>query len=170
MGRTTSGKLQKTLDLTAPFFKFQGSITCPATTWTTIGSYVVPHGAKMRFGYGASGNQATNIGTIYGTLKSAGIGTTADGQIRLEVWDTQDRIINYGDAQSVATQKLRVSETDRTQMYILAEQGPMAMEDQKLIVRFYNPTAAQIILDGTDAGVAANGSGLRIDTTYITVR
>lgn len=118
-----------------------GSITCNANAWTTIGSYTVKPQTQMRWGYGQEGRPQSVVGVCYGTLQydNAGVRTTlTTGEIRLSVKDSEGRVRGYTIVNGVALSAVNQSFTDSDSKHWLPETGPIAREDDQLIIEF-NP-------------------------------
>ena len=107
-----------------------------ASKWTELGSYTVPAQQAIRWGHG-SADRPANQGYVYFIMidDTAGDATQEDGLLRLVVADANrlnKRVVWEG-----RTEELDGDANDKAKRIALPEQGPLAREDDLLILEVY---------------------------------
>lgn len=149
VGRKTYGAKRGAFKtLSARELNCKGSITVGVNKWTVIGSYTVSPQTRVRVGYGQTGNTGQQIGLLY-TKVNASLGTQKHGEIRVAVYDAEDRVKGYI-VHSVRTERLDDSASDRGIAFLIPEMGVEAIEDD--IIKIEMKPDAAITVDGYDAG------------------
>ena len=135
---------QKTL--TEKDFGLTANVAVKSGKWNKIGEFRVPPQQAYRWGYG-NPNQPYNQGYMYVFIQDA---TPAEikGKIRLAVADYNELSITpvYEERSEV----LHAATADITKQKALPEQGPVAREDDKLLILFMPDSDATISAANTE--------------------
>jgi len=126
--------------LTKEDFGITGSISVKSGVWNKIGEFRVPPQQAYRWGYGTP-NLPYNQGYMYVFLKTSD-GSEIKGKVRLVVSDANElnKVVVFEEREEV----LHAAEADITKQKALPEQGPIAREDDKLIIEFMPDSDATI--------------------------
>ena len=149
-GRVAGRGFQKTL--TESDFGITSDVDVKANKWNKIGEFKVPPQQAYRWGYG-NPNQPYNQGYMYVYIKDSG-GSEIKGKIRLAVSDYNELSITpvYEERSEV----LHAATSDITKQKALPEQGPMAREDDKLLILF---------MPDSDATISASNTEIKLPVT-----
>jgi len=141
---------QKTL--TEDDFKLTSDVSVLSGKWNKIGEFTVPPQQAYKFGYG-NPNQPYNQGYMYIYIKD-GDGNEIPCKVRLAVSDANElkKTVVFEERGEV----LHAATADITKQKALPEQGPLAREDDKLIIE---------IMPDSNATVSASNTEIRIPVT-----
>mgnify|MGYP000453937355 CR=1 FL=1 len=131
-----------------------------AGVWNKIGEFKVPPQQAYRWGFG-SPDRPYNQGYMYVYLKynDGSNVTEVKGKVRLVVADANElrKDVVYEEREEV----LHAADADITKQRPLPEQGPIAREDDKLIIEF---------MPDSDGNITAADSEIRLPVTVYPAR
>jgi len=141
--------------LTKEDFGLTSDVAVKAGKWNKIGEFRVPPQQAYRWGYG-NPNQPYNQGYMYIYLKyNDGTNVTeVKGKIRLAVSDYNE--LRTEPVYEERSEVLHAATSDITKQKALPEQGPLAREDDKLLILF---------MPDEDATITAADSEIRLPVT-----
>ncbi|WP_456477902.1 hypothetical protein [Geoglobus ahangari] len=146
--------------LTKEDFGITANVTVKAGVWNKIGEFRVPPQQAYKWGYGTP-NLPYNQGYMYVLLQyNDGTNITeVKGKIRLVVSDANE--LNKTVVFEERSEVLHAATADITKQKALPEQGPLAREDDKLIIEF---------MPDSDATITAADSDIRLPVTVYPAR
>lgn len=130
--------------LTLKDFGLTSNITVQPNIFNKIGEFVVPAGQLATFGVGS----VTNVDTREVCYLNLSDGTNnLNGIVRFVISDPNEvRKIVVAEQR---TERLRASQNDKTQGFLLAEYPVKAKEDSKLIIEFKPDSTSAVTISAT---------------------
>lgn len=122
----------------------ESTISCSAGVPVKIGEYQVQAGEEIAIGYGPFAGQQDAIGRFFAAIyDDTATPAIEPGQVRLSVWDPQNRPILV--LWEGRTETTNMGLTDRSQRVPMPEHNVNLTEDQKLILEFISDAADTIV-------------------------
>jgi len=113
-------------------------VACNANTWNEIGAFTVGNQQACTYGQGRLGMPSEQVGRIAIDIENTS-GSDYDGTIRLALENAQGT--HSVTVMEERTEKLSENLTDHTKWAVLPEFNVWALEDSKLVIKFYPSTA-----------------------------
>ena len=129
-------------------FGLTSDVTCQPNMWTTIGTVTVPAQQYITFGIGTVANGVDTREVCYIDLKD-GSDAAVDGKVRLVLANanlTKEIVVA-----EQRTERLRASQNDKTQGFLLGEYPVKAREDSKLLIKFYPDSSSAVTVSATNS-------------------
>jgi len=129
-------------------FSLTANVTAQPSMWTTIGQVTVPAQQYVTFGIGSVAGGVDTREVCYIDLKDT-TPANVDGKVRFVLADAN--LVKKIVVAEQRTERLRASQNDKTQGFLLGEFPIKAREDSKLLIEFYPDSTSAVTISASDS-------------------